>query len=321
MRERELVDAIERRLRPHGDSVLSGPGDDAAVVRARPVAVTSLDTVVEGVHFDLDTHSYADVGHKALASALSDLAAMGARPGEAYVSLALPFSQTSALELVGAIEELAAATATSVAGGDVVSAPVLVVSVTVVGWADDAGLLAYRAGAQPGDLVGVSGELGGSGAGLALLRGCGAALDPLEREALLLRHRRPEARLALGASLSAAGVSAMIDLSDGIATDAGHLAERSEVSLVLRLAELPLASGVVEVARELGLDPHRHAATAGEDYELLFTAPASRRRAIEQAACSEGVLVSWIGEVRSGDGTRLLGADDRPVPLDGYEHL
>src|SRR4051795_7402093 len=134
MAELSLIASIERVLGTRGGRLLRGPGDDAAVVRADgALAVTSVDAMVEGVHFRLDTHSPADVGHKALAAALSDLAAMGARPGEAYVALGLPsaFGEQAALELVEAMEKLAERSGTTIAGGDVVSAPQLLVSVTV----------------------------------------------------------------------------------------------------------------------------------------------------------------------------------------------
>ena len=175
MSELDLIRAIEATLRALPPRVLTGPGDDAAVVRADGVAVTSIDTVVDGVHFELATHSPADIGHKALATALSDLAAMGAGPGEAYVSLALPegFGESDALELVEAMRELAARHGVAIAGGDVVSSPVLAVTVSVTGWSGAADRLAYRSGARVGDLVGVTGTLGGSGAGLLLLRGAG----------------------------------------------------------------------------------------------------------------------------------------------------
>jgi thiamine-monophosphate kinase len=322
--ERELIASIERALRESAGRLLRGPGDDAAVVAAEPVAATSVDTIVEGVHFDLATHSHADVGHKALAAALSDLAAMGARAGEAYVALVLPagIDPEDALTLVRAIEGLAERTGVQLAGGDVVGGPALVVSVTVTGWAGATSELVYRDGAGTGDLVGVSGELGGAGAGLLLLQGLDAPIAEADREALLRRHRRPEPRLELGSALAGAGTSAMIDLSDGVATDAGHLSERSGVTLEVQLDDLPLATGVSEVAAAAGRDPVELAATAGEDFELLLTAPPRAREAIERAARQAGGEITWIGRALAGGaGLRLLRADGSEAELSGYEHL
>ncbi|MEA2466033.1 MAG: thiamine-monophosphate kinase, partial [Thermoleophilaceae bacterium] len=236
--ELDLIAAIQAALGTPPPRVLVGSGDDAAVVRADGVAVTSIDTVVDGVHFSRSTHSPADIGHKALATALSDLAAMGAGPGEAYVSLALPPDFEGALDLVAAMRSLAQEQGVAIAGGDVVSSPVLAVTVSVTGWSGAADRLVYRSGAQAGDLVGVTGELGGSGAGLAALQR-GVTEGPL-----VDRHRRPQPLLATGLALAAAGVTAMIDVSDGVATDAAHLARASGVTLDLRLADLPLAAGV-----------------------------------------------------------------------------
>jgi thiamine-monophosphate kinase len=320
--ELDLIAAIKRRLGEATGRVLVGSGDDAAVVRADAVAVTSIDTVVDGVHFQLTTHSAADVGHKALATALSDIAAMGADAGEAFVALVLPegFGEARAIELVEAMAALATREGVAIAGGDVVSGPMLAVTVTVTGWSDAAERLAYRSGARPGDLVGVTGELGGSGAGLLLLDGGDADLAPDLREALIRRHRRPDPLLAAGAALAGAGVSAMIDVSDGAATDAGHLARASGVALELRLADLPVAPGVEAVARARGRDPLELAATAGDDYELLFTAPPANRAAVERAAADAGARVSWLGDLRPGGGVALRAADGGVVELSGYEH-
>jgi thiamine-monophosphate kinase len=304
MAERSLIDRIRSLLGEPRGRVLVGPGDDAAVVRAEgAVCVTSIDTVVDGVHFELATHSPGDVGHKALATALSDIAAMGAEPGEAYVSLALPdgFGERDALELVEAMRALAERTGTAMAGGDVVAGPALYVSVAVTGWAASAERLVLRSGARAGDLVGVTGELGGSGAGLQRLRaGKAADDDPLVR-----RHRRPDPRLDEGRALAAAGVTAMIDVSDGVATDARHLAEASGVAIEIGLADLPLAP---DVGPEL-------AATGGDDYELLFTAAPDRREAVESAAD-----VTWLGDVGEGAGVVFRAADGSTVALEGFEH-
>jgi len=321
MPERDLIAAMRERLGSRNERLLVGPGDDAAVVRSRPLAVTSVDTVVDGVHFDLSACSPADVGHRAMATALSDLAAMGAEPGEAYVALMLPTNLGSvvALELVAAMEALAERSATTIAGGDVVASPVLAASVTVVGWAERESDLALRSGAQEGDLVGVTGVVGAAAAGLALLQGRRVDLPDHVRSALLQRHLRPEPRLAAGRALARAGVSAMIDLSDGVATDAGHIARSSGVRLEVTLEDLPLAGGVDCVAGACGESAAEFAATGGDDYELLVTAPPGRRRAVEAAAGDTGL--TWIGQVRAGGGLVLADAQGRGVTLEGYEHL
>src|SRR3954470_3067911 len=222
--ELDLIRTFQRILGERGDRVELGSGDDAAVVRADDRAVVSVDALVEGVHFDLTHYSYGDVGHKALATALSDLAAMGVGPSEAYVAIGIADASAEQLsELADAMEALADRSGVTVAGGDVTRSPVLFLTVTVVGWATDADPVVGRDGAEPGDRVGVTGVLGG-----AADRGSE-------------RARRPNARFDMGAALARAGVSAMIDVSDGVATDARHLAERSNVQIAVELERLPLA--------------------------------------------------------------------------------
>ena len=318
MRELELIESLGEVLSPGGPRTLRWLGDDAAVVRARPYAATSVDTMVDGVHFRWGELTPEEIGHRAVGAALSDLAAMAAWPGEAYLSLALPpgIEHTEVAALARGAQALASEHGVGILGGDITAARQLMISVTVVGWADDPAVLVGRSGARPGDLVAVTGALGAAGAGLALIEGraSGARLEDAVRSALRERYARPVPRTATGRWLSECGATAMIDISDGLATDARHLGRASGVLIELELKRLPLAVGVSEIAAELGRDGHELAATAGEDFELCVTLPP---RSLARAAAGD-VPITGVGRVLAGEpGLSVPGAT---AGLAGYEH-
>jgi thiamine-monophosphate kinase len=273
--EFDLIAALAARLERNADVL--GIGDDAAAWAPTPGAliVATTDMLVEGVHFRLDWTTPRDLGWKALAVNLSDLAAMGAAPGRALVSVALRPEQTELVaELYEGLSEVARLTGTTVVGGDTVrSSGPLVVNVALLGEAEPNQLL-RRDGARPGDLVALTGVVGVSAAGLALLLaddGDPGRLDDPRAAQLLSAHFRPSPRLAAGRTLAALGVRCAIDISDGVASEVRHIAEASGVAVELDMDRLPLDAAAVALfgdsaAREFAL-------SGGEDYQLMFTVP------------------------------------------------
>ncbi len=325
MGEFELLEKVRERLPKTGPRVWLGSGDDAAVTVPGGATATSVDAVVEGVHFRRDLATLGQIGHKALATALSDLAAMGAEPGEAYVVLGVPpdLDEDGCIELLDGIVDLARATGTSLAGGDVTRAGELTIAITVVGHAQAPEQLISRAGAKPGDALVLSGEIGGAAAGLLLLeRPDFTAAVAEEAESLRIRQLEPVPRLGAGLALARAGATAMIDLSDGLGSDAGHLAQRSGVALRVEAGTLPLASGAVAVAEAAGREPLQFTVSGGEDYELLAALPAARleeaQRTVQEA---EGIALTKVGEVVAGEGVEIRLPDGRLLEPEGFDQL
>lgn len=308
-----------------GEQLRVGIGDDAAVTVVEGATVTSVDMLVDGVHFRRATSSLREIGRKALSVALSDLAAMGARPGEAYVALGLPsdLDEARCLELYGGLGEVAAETATTLAGGDVSAAPALTLAVTVVGYAPTPERLVGRSGARAGHALAVTGDLGGAAAGLLIIErpALRAGLDPAVTEALARRQTDPTPRLAAGAALAGAGAAAMIDLSDGLGADAAQIAAASEAWLRIELDRLPLAAGVAEVAAAAGVDPIDVATAGGEDYELLVAIAPQRVSETVAAVEATGTTLTVVGQVSEGEGVELRGADGGRRPARGFDHF
>jgi thiamine-monophosphate kinase len=326
--EFELIDAIRARLREAGApersaELVLGPGDDAAISVDAGTRVTSVDAAVEGVHFRIPPFDHRRAGAKALATALSDIAAMGARVTEAYVQLGVTESLRTddCLELATGIGEVAAEHGVALGGGDVTRSPVLFCATTAIGLAD--GEPVRRAGARIGDVVVVTGELGGAAAGLLLLDRpeLGSELDPPVADALRLRQLTPRPRLAAGLALARGGATAMIDLSDGIGADAGHLAAASGVGVEIELARLPVQRGVAELARAAGVDPTALTVAGGEDYELLATLPAGRVESAAAALADLDVALTAIGAVGDGEEAMLSSPDGSPVDQRGFDQL
>lgn len=326
MGEFELLAKLRERWPPPGPQMRLGSGDDAAVTVPGGATATSVDALVEGVHFNRDQASLAQIGHKALAAALSDLAAMGAEPGEAYVVLGVPpdLDEDGCLELLEGMVPLATMSGTSLSGGDVTRAAQLFLAITVVGHAPEPESFVSRDGARPGDALVLTGELGGAAAGLELLRKPG--IEPLIAPGLVLELRRrqlePWPRLGAGRMLARAGATAMIDLSDGLGGDAVHLAEQSQVALRIDADMAPRARGAGEVAVATGQDPWRLYACGGEDYELLASIPPERlAEATRVVREDEGVPLTRIGEVVAGEGVEIRLPGGRLLEPEGFDQL
>jgi len=329
MGEFELLAKLRERLPEAGAKVRLGSGDDAAVTVPGGATATSVDALVDGVHFRRGEADLATIGRKALSTALSDLAAMGADPGEAYVVLGVPpdLSEEDCLALLEGMLAVAMASGTTLAGGDVTAAPALTLAVTVVGHAEGPERLVSRGGAEPGDLLVLTGELGGAAAGRLLLDDPGLRSTVAEETARLLVGRQldPTPRLRSGRALAAAGARGMIDLSDGLAADAGHLARESGAAVRIEASSLPLAKGLAEVAAAAGREPLQAAVAGGEDYELLAAiAPAQLEEASVLVGQAAEATLTPIGEVTAGSGVeiRLPGGASLPrAAAAGFDHL
>ncbi len=309
-------DAI-RRLADRLGSSARGLGDDCALVPwDDETLVLSTDLSVEGVHFKRDWLAPSEIGWRAAAGALSDLAAAGAVPVGIMVSLGIPDDERDAIEdVMAGAADVTASVGGAVLGGDLTKAPAITIDVCVIGKSTNP---LGRGGAVPGDQLWLSGRVGGARAALdAWLAGGG----PPPPEEVRNRFAHPIPRIATGRWLGRHGAHAMIDLSDGLAGDAGHLAARSEVAVTIQLEQVPLGPGVAEAAERAGSPASVFGAAGGEDYELLVALPSDFGPA-DADACREttGVELTAIGRVEEGDGVQLL-LDGEPQTVVGFDHF
>ncbi|MBO4161558.1 thiamine-phosphate kinase [Micromonospora antibiotica] len=301
-----LIDRVTARL-TYGASCLLGPGDDAAVVAApdRRV-VASTDVLVEGRHFRRDWSSARDVGHRAAAANLADVAAMGATPTALLVALCIPADLDTAWaeELADGLAAEAALVGAGVVGGDMSASPTLTIAVTALG--DLAGRApVVRSGARPGDVVALAGRTGWAAAGLTVLSR-GFRTPRLLVEA----YRRPEVPYPAGPEAARLGATAMIDVSDGLLADLGHLAKASGVGVDLRRDGFEVPPQMRDAAQALGVDPYTWILAGGDDHALVATFPP----AVTPPS-------SWrtVGRVVEGVGVTVDGdAYDGPA---GWEHF
>ncbi len=278
-------------------------------------SLVTTDFTLEGVHFRRDWHPAESVGHRCLARGLSDIAAMGGEPVAIFVSLALPrdLPQSWVGRFARSLISFAEKNGATLAGGDTAESPNGILADIIVVGSVPKGRAILRSGARPGDLIYVSGELGGSAAALLQMRAWPRKkLNPRDYR----RHFYPEPRIEFGRILREKGfATAMIDTSDGLSTDLAHICEESGVGAELEAAFIPRAR-VGKPAREAGLDLALH---GGEDYELLFTAPASKRVPSRLA----GVAVTQIGHITRS--RKIFVAQSRGIPYElvprGWEHF
>lgn len=300
-----LIEALRDRF-PQGEHVLLGPGDDAAMVAVPDGRVlVSTDLLVDGRHFRRDWASATDIGHKAAAQNLSDINAMGGRATSLTVGLAAPpdLAVDWVLELADGIAAEAAEVGASVVGGDLTRSDVLMIAITVLGTVE--GEPVRRSGARVGDVVALAGRQGWAAAGLAVL-GRGFRSPRVLVEA----HRRPAPPYPAGPQAALAGATSMVDVSDGLLADVGHVANASGVAVDIRADRFEIAEPLRAVGAALGADPLRFILTGGDDHALVATFPAD-----------VGLPEGWhpIGEVLEGAGVTVDGgAYEGPA---GHEHF
>jgi thiamine-monophosphate kinase len=328
--ERECIDLIARLVDTQDkEYLLKGIGDDCAVLRKGrdSCLLLTTDTLVEGVHFDLAWHSPYLLGRKSASVNMSDIAAMGGKPSACLLSIGFPGKVPPWFDdfMKGFIEVLRVYDTLLVGGDTVMSRNDTVFSITLLGEVDK-NKVCYRSGAKPGDMIWVSGPLGNAAAGLELCRrGFCAGKDITDKwQDLVKAHLDPEAQVELGEILAASGlIHAMMDISDGLATDLAHLCHESGVGAEIDWGLLPVEDSLKEAAAELGTPAMDWVLRGGEDYQLLFTAGSkAEQQLLQHIVGRKGKKLFAIGRIVAGQGVYLVsGAERKEISFQGYEHF
>jgi len=321
-----LIERIARLVKIKDENVLLGIGDDAAVVKASPEFLTLLtsDILIENVHFRLDFTTAYQLGYKAIVSNISDIAAMAGLPRYGLISLGIKAGTE-----VGFIEDLyqgilagAGEYKAEIVGGDTVqSSAGLVIAVALTGKVEP-NLLRKRSGAQVGDAILVTGQLGASAAGLYLL--LNPEKETPKAESLKKAHLLPKARVREARIAARLGATAIEDISDGLASEIGHICEQSRVGAKIFSSHVPVAEGVAEVGQLSVRSALQLALEGGEDYELVITAPTAKAEVIAREIFEEtGTPVVFVGEIiEQSEGVILVDEEGKTTPLGkGYEHF
>ncbi len=326
MSESAAIAVIREMLSAPAPALEVGVGDDAAVFHfAGGSIILTVDSIYEGIHFTLDTCGLADIGWKAMAASVSDIAAMGGQPLCALMSVAFgaPPTEDEVRALLGGALEMSGSCNCSIIGGDICrSSSGLGVSVTVAGTPHAYGPV-LRSGAREGDIIGVTGTLGDSAGGLYVLKSGHPDLRA-KFPALVDAHLRPESRIPAGEILASCGASAMEDVSDGLAADLVHICQESDVGCEIYSEAIPLSGELRALANEARCDPLQWALAGGEDYELVFTAPEERFSKALSSLAEREAPATRIGVVaHASKGTRLIAPDGRAESLEGlgYDHF
>lgn len=327
MNELELIEQIRQMSGCAADGLLLGIGDDCAVVEkgGGMVWLLTMDTLIESVHFRCGWHPPELLGRKAVAVNVSDIAAMGGKPLFVLLSLGLPagFDPAWAKRLMQGLTAACREHGCLLIGGDTVCSPERVsLTLTVIGEMAQEQVL-YRHGAKRGDTIFVSGPLGWSAAGLALLQ-AGKTLADAEWRQLILAHLEPQPRVALGQFLAQTGlVHAMMDMSDGLATDLAQICKASKVGAVIEAEMLPGGEELAAAAELLNEDALRWMISGGEDYELLFTAAEADGEQLRLAAAEQGWTIWPVGVIQAGRQVALRrgGRIEENISFQGFDHF